>query len=74
MIKAYLHYYAAAQTIYQVHSPFVYNWVQNVLDDYRQYYIFDKAEVQRARMLESKQSIAVTDFGGGFAVGRRQCA
>jgi predicted O-methyltransferase YrrM len=69
MIKAYLRYYFAAQTIYQVHSPFVYNWVQQVLDDYRQYYIFDKAEVQRARMLESKQSITVTDFGAGSRSG-----
>ena len=65
MLKAYFTYYFSAQTVYQVHSPFVYNWVKNVLDDRRVYYAFDRAEMQRERMLNSKEKIAVTDFGAG---------
>jgi predicted O-methyltransferase YrrM len=68
MIKPFLKYYQRATTRYQVHSPFVFAWADEVLDDYRIYYAFDKAEHLRDLMLENEEMIAVTDFGAGSRV------
>jgi len=46
-IFKYLSFYFRASTKYQVHSPFVYDFVENVLEDTRRYYFFDTIEKYR---------------------------
>ena len=45
-------FYATANTIFQAHSPFVYSFCKNILEDTRQYYLFGKvASIQQKRQL-----------------------
>ncbi|MEM9921911.1 MAG: class I SAM-dependent methyltransferase [Bacteroidota bacterium] len=65
MIREFLSFYAAADTVYQVHSPFVFDFVQAVLEDDRWFYAFSELEAFRASLMQNHQSIAVTDYGAG---------
>ena len=46
----YLKYYFHAKTKYQIHSPFVFDFVENILEDTRYYYYFDAIEQYRKTM------------------------
>lgn len=58
-------FYWRAVTSYQVHSPFVFSFLQEVLEDQRRYYSFSKIEALRAEMKSSQLPIQITDFGPG---------
>lgn len=58
-------FYAAAQTIYRVHSPFVFEFVQRTLEDRRWYYAFDDIEALRGRLLSDERKVTITDYGAG---------
>lgn len=72
-IVRYLKYYYIADTKYQVHSPFVFDFALNVLEDDREYYSFKTVEYLR-KMLErnSTEEIQTTDFGAGSTSGNHQ--
>lgn len=61
--RQFLRFYLAADTRYQVHSPFVFEFVREVLEDRRWFYAFDDVEAIRARMMNSTVALEVTDFG-----------
>lgn len=61
-------YYFKAKTIFQVHSPFLYNFCKGVLQDDRHFQHFDKAESIRTLLLQTPHSIDVEDFGAGSQV------
>jgi predicted O-methyltransferase YrrM len=64
-VKEYLKYYFRADTIHNVHSPFVFEFINEVLDTSKEYYIFNHLEYER-RILESTSGTIVTqDFGAG---------
>ena len=65
MIQAFLAYYKHAKTRYRVHSPFVFEWANTVLDDDRYYYAFDRADHLRSLLADDDTSIEVTDLGAG---------
>ena len=65
IIQRYLNYYRKADTIYQVHSPFVYEFAEQVLEDDRDFYAFDTVEFLRNILKQNKDSITITDFGAG---------
>jgi predicted O-methyltransferase YrrM len=48
-----------------IHSPFVYDFVKEVIDSKDQYYIFQNIESLRAKLLLTEQKIPVTDLGAG---------
>lgn len=48
-----------------VHSPFVYSFITDVLNDNRSFYSFGFIENQRKKLLNHHQSIEVVDFGAG---------
>lgn len=48
-----------------IHSPFVFDFVINVLNDKRQYYSFEKIEALRIKLLNDHAVIEVEDFGAG---------
>lgn len=62
-INHYLRFYAAADTRYQVHSPFVFEWVNAVLEDRRWYYAFEDIEAVRREMQASPITLEVEDHG-----------
>lgn len=68
LIWRYLKYYFRAQTRYRLHSPFVYELTQAVLEDDRKFYAFSTIEGFRRQLLRNKSRIRVTDYGAGSKV------
>jgi len=50
---------------HRVHSPFVYDLIENIFNNNETYYPFIKIEKKRKRLLQSKKSIEVKDYGAG---------
>ena len=57
LLSNYLKYYSKAKTKYQVHSPFVFDFVENIVEDDRYYYAFDTIEAQRKNLLLNKKKL-----------------
>lgn len=56
-MTAYLKYYFSAITKYQVHPPYVYEFVEDIFEDDRSYYAFGTIENYRQNLLNTKESI-----------------
>jgi predicted O-methyltransferase YrrM len=71
-LRQFLSFYSRAATLYQVHSPFVFNLTREVLEDRRSYYAFDAVEGLRRELLRSGETVLHTDWGtgGGAAPGQ----
>lgn len=67
LAKKYLHYYFTSSNGkgHGVHSPFVFDFIKNVLNDKTTIEGCDKIEEIRRRLLGNKSSIEVKDFGAG---------
>ncbi|HRC67490.1 MAG TPA: hypothetical protein PK976_06080, partial [Bacteroidales bacterium] len=63
--RAYIHYLLHAKSRYSVHSPFVFDLMENVFRDrhYHEYYY--PAETVRKLMLHSDTTIQMMDYGMG---------
>ncbi|HHM20703.1 MAG TPA: SAM-dependent methyltransferase, partial [Bacteroidetes bacterium] len=75
MLKHFLRFvrfYFGAKTKYDVHSPFVYEFVREVLEDDRWYYAFDEIENLRAYMLNDQRTIRIKDRGAGSQVEKKK--
>lgn len=64
----FLKFYFRAKTRFNVHSPFVFEFTESVLEDDRWYYVFSEVEALRDFLLSDKTKITVTDFGAGSQV------
>lgn len=64
----FIRYYFKAKTKYDVHSPFVYEFTDQVLEDERWFYAFNEIEAIRQYMLKDKRTIEVRDMGAGSQV------
>jgi predicted O-methyltransferase YrrM len=66
----YLRYYFTASNGkgHGVHSPFVFDFIQHVLRDKKQYDCYYKIESARKELLSNKKIIEVEDFGAGSTV------
>lgn len=64
----FVQFYFRAKTKYSVHSPFVFQFVEDVLEDDRTFYVFRDAEILRGELLNSKEVVEVEDFGAGSHV------
>ncbi len=58
-------FYSTAVTKYQLHSPFVFELAETVLDSHRLYYAFIDIERMRDEMLKSREILQLRDFGTG---------
>lgn len=65
MIGRTFSFYRKAVTVYQVHSPSVYDFITEVMDQDRHYYIYDQIEHLRSLYLASDESIEFIDLGAG---------
>ena len=72
LIRQYIGYYWQAATRYDVHSPFVSDFIAEVLEDERHFYAFDEIEHQRYDFLNSSEIISVEDFGAGSHVDNKR--
>lgn len=68
MIGQYLLYQLRAQTRFELHSPFLFDISEQVINDRRHYYAFDELDHARTKLLADNTAIEVTDFGAGSHV------
>ena len=68
----FIRFYFAAKTQYSVHSPFVFAFVTEVLEDDRQFYVFKEAEILRGELLNSSEQVEVADYGAGSHVSSKK--
>jgi predicted O-methyltransferase YrrM len=66
-----LRFYFSAKTLYQLHSPFVFDLANAVIEDSRYFYAFDGIEHLREKMLSNSTRIEFQDFGAGSKRGLR---
>jgi predicted O-methyltransferase YrrM len=62
-IKEYLNYMANAKGIANIHSPFVYDFMKNVLRDKRTFYAYEEIEKQRSLLLLNDKKINHPNLG-----------
>lgn len=62
---SFLRYRWDARTAHGVHSPFVFELLNNVITDETPFYAFEPIESIRAGLLLNREKIEVTDFGSG---------
>jgi predicted O-methyltransferase YrrM len=70
LAKKYLHYRLTASNGkgHGIHSPFVFDFIKNVLNDYRDYECYKLIEGRRKTLLNDAVVIEVEDFGAGSSV------
>jgi predicted O-methyltransferase YrrM len=63
-------YYLAASNGkgHGVHSPFVFDFIINVLNDKRQFYAYKELEQLRKELMSNKTLLTIEDFGAGSTV------
>lgn len=70
-LQAAVKYYFKAHTRYDVHSPFLSEWLEAVLEDKRAFYAFDEIEEVRQYWLRSPEIVDYTeDLGAGSRTGQ----
>jgi len=65
MLLKYLQYRKKAKGPSSVHSPFVFDFINDVLRDQRHFYAYDDIARVRNKLLSNTQTIEVTDYGAG---------
>jgi len=70
LAKKYLHYYLTASNGngHGIHSPFVFDFIKNVLNDSRNFYAYHQIENIREQLLKDETIIETEDFGAGSAI------
>ena len=70
LAKKYLHYYLTASNGkgHGIHSPFVFDFIKNVLNDKTSYPAYQSIEKIRKQLLADSTVIEVKDFGAGSTV------
>lgn len=70
LAQKYLRYYLKASDGkgHGIHSPFIFDFVTNVLNDHRHFYAYDSIELLRTRLLADPTILDVEDFGAGSAL------
>lgn len=70
----YLRYYINASNGrgHGIHSPFVFDFITNILNDKRDFYAYGRVEQLRAALAADTSLLEVEDFGAGPAGGRKK--
>ncbi len=70
LLLKYLRYFVTAANGkgHGIHSPFVFDFITNILNDRNQYYAYRDIERLRERLLESDETVDVLDLGAGSSV------
>ena len=72
LAKRYLKYYISASNGkgHGTHSPFVFDFIINVLNDKRQFYAYEQIEALRAELKTDTTALVVDDYGAGSVVSK----
>lgn len=72
MVLKFVQYYLTASNGkgHGVHSPFVFDFITNVLNDDRHFYSYDSIEQIRQNVLKDNKVLTITDFGAGSTVSK----
>lgn len=70
-MRRFLSFYWKADTVYDIHSPFVFEFANAVLEDQRNFYAFEEIEFIRKQYLKDTRTIQVEDYGAGSLVDKR---
>src|ERR1700709_884667 len=72
LAKKYLKYYLTASNGkgHGVHSPFVFDFIINVLNDKRNFYAYSDLERLRNNLLSNKKVLQIEDLGAGSTVSK----
>jgi len=65
LLYRYIKYLIKSKTKYDIHSPFVFNFIRDVLADKRHYYAFDEIDFIRQELLHDNTVLHVSDMGAG---------
>ena len=67
LAKKYIHYYITASNGkgHGIHSPFVFDFIKNVLNDKKKYESYASIEKIRNELLRDKRLVDVEDLGAG---------
>jgi predicted O-methyltransferase YrrM len=70
MVTKYLHYYFTASNGkgHGIHSPFVFEFIKEVLNDRRVYQPYAAIENQRDTLLKDRRELVIRDFGAGSRI------
>ncbi|HVM88748.1 MAG TPA: class I SAM-dependent methyltransferase [Puia sp.] len=70
--KKYIHYYLTASNGkgHGIHSPFVFDFVYEVLNDKRNFYAYNQIETLRQELLHDNTLIQVNDLGAGSGISK----
>ncbi len=68
LLARWLRYFWRARTIYDLHSPFVVELVNAVVEDERHFYAFSEIEALREKMLQSQVQLTIQDYGAGSKI------
>lgn len=66
----YLRFYFQAATKYDVHSPFVADFLEYIVEDERRFYAFPHIERMRARLHRNNFPLEIVDLGAGSKANR----
>ena len=58
-------YFWRSLTIYDIHSPFIFDFTKSIIEDQRQFYAFSDIQMLRNQLLEQKNTITIEDHGAG---------
>jgi len=67
-IIEFLKFYFKAKTLYNIHSPFLFDFLENVSDVNKSYYSFDKIEHVRTQLLNNHNTLIINDQGAGSSI------
>ena len=65
LVIRYLQFLIRSKTKYDIHSPFIYQFITDVLEDARHFYAFDEIEYAREILMQDETIIEVIDQGAG---------
>ena len=66
----YICYYITSKNEHSVHSPFVYNFVVNVIYNKNQIEDLKKIKLLKQKLIKSKDKIKILDFGAGSNINK----
>src|SRR5882724_6129488 len=70
--RKYLHYYFIASNGkgHGTHSPFVFDFIKNVLNNKQNFFAYEKVELFRQQLLQNKTTLSIEDFGAGSSINK----
>ena len=68
-LNKFLSFYKEADTIYNIHSPFVFEFMLDVFDTSKEYYVFRQLEAERNSLATDQKKLTINDLGAGSKTG-----